>query len=274
MSHILHPIQPISSTQRNGELLYISTSSYDEHWVSTIHQHSFMEIFFVESGTGYFYALDKEIPLKRGDLIIVNPNISHTEKSSGKELLNYIVLGINNTSLELSDALGFQVFHLAKHTEDVLKLMQIMLKEASYHQSYADEICHHILDALLLKLTRLTKKEFMPLPAQNLPSESVYIKEYIDLYFQENISLSKLASMVHLNKYYMIHLFTSSFGISPIQYLLEKRILKSKELLKLTNMKITHIAQAVGFSSSNYFSQAFKRFTGLTPLAYRHKYLR
>uniref|UniRef100_UPI001FA6E613 helix-turn-helix transcriptional regulator n=1 Tax=Mediterraneibacter glycyrrhizinilyticus TaxID=342942 RepID=UPI001FA6E613 len=63
--------------------------------------------------------------------------------------------------------------------------------------------------------------------------------------------------------------FSKSYGVAPINYLLDRRILNSKELLKNTDYSITHIAHMTGFSSANYFSQSFKKHTGITAAAYR-----
>ena len=61
-------------------------------------------------------------------------------------------------------------------------------------------------------------------------------------------------------------------GISPINYLINRRIEESKNLLTTTNYSIRDISTIVGFSNSSYFSQMFKKFTGDSPRAYKNKY--
>ena len=81
-----------------------------------------------------------------------------------------------------------------------------------------------------------------------------------------------LASLSHMNKYYLVHAFTKCIGISPITYLLQKRIQEGKSLLESTSYSISQISAALGFSSQSYFSQAFKKATGKTPVQYRNAF--
>lgn len=63
-------------------------------------------------------------------------------------------------------------------------------------------------------------------------------KRYIDSSFQENITLDKLAEIAQINKYYFSHTFTETYGISPMNYLTQKRIFTSQELLTSTDMSL------------------------------------
>ena len=67
----------------------------------------------------------------------------------------------------------------------------------------------------------------------------------------------------------MAHAFAKYMGVSPITYLLQKRIEEGKSLLSSTSHSISQIATSLGFSSQSYFSQAFKKATGRTPVQYR-----
>ena len=262
-------------TSQENQLLYISSAIFGRDWISTYHSHSFMELFFVVDGSGHFCTEYKEIPIQKGSLVLVNPNIRHTEKSTPQSKLTYIVLGINNLHWDLGDSQpsDYYITSLTEHFNDLFLLMRMMLTEAREQQNYSDTICQYFLSILLLKITRLTENHFVSLSSKNISNDCTYIKNYIDSHYDQGLTLDHLASLVHLNKYYLSHLFTDTFGISPISYLLEKRILKSKEFLRLTDFSVTHIATIVGFSSGNYFSQTFKKYTGLTPVLYRKKWI-
>ena len=84
-----------------------------------------------------------------------------------------------------------------------------------------------------------------------------------------NISNSTLSELTYMNKYYMVHAFTRYKGVSPISYLINRRIDEAKELLTHSNLPIAKIAQSVGFSSQSYFSQVFRKEVHMTPGAYR-----
>ena len=95
------------------------------------------------------------------------------------------------------------------------------------------------------------------------------IKNYIDSHYSENITLDFLSNLTYVNKFHLVHLFTKEMGISPINYLINKRIDESKNLLSTTNYSIRDISSIVGFSNSSYFSQMFKKITGISPKDFR-----
>lgn len=72
-----------------------------------------------------------------------------------------------------------------------------------------------------------------------------------------------------MNKYYLAHAFTKHTGVSPINYLIKKRIEEAKNLLSATDYSVAQIALSVGFSSHAYFAQVFKKEVGMSPISYR-----
>lgn len=70
----------------------------------------------------------------------------------------------------------------------------------------------------------------------------------------------------------LVHLFKKQYDISPINYLIEKRIQESMNLIENTNYSLSDISFIVGFNSQSYYSQIFKRKTGLTPAEHRKKH--
>lgn len=92
------------------------------------------------------------------------------------------------------------------------------------------------------------------------------IEQYINAHYAETITLDTLSALTFHSKYYIAHAFTKYKGISPINYLITRRIEEAKSLLEHTDFPVAKIAQAVGFSSQSYFSQAFRRETTLSPM--------
>ena len=63
------------------KLLYVSTAKYGGDWHSLMHTHACTELFYVVGGMGQFKVAEKLIPVSPDDLVIVNPNVEHTEVS-------------------------------------------------------------------------------------------------------------------------------------------------------------------------------------------------
>ena len=81
--------------------------------------------------------------------------------------------------------------------------------------------------------------------------------------------LEQLSEEAHINKYYLSHAFKREYGISPINYLISRRINESKYLLTETDLSMSQIAQLLGFSSLSYFSQSFRKTQGVSPMEFR-----
>lgn len=95
--------------------------------------------------------------------------------------------------------------------------------------------------------------------------------KYIEENYQNNISLTELASQMHGSSMYIGQIFIRDTEISFHKYLSQYRIDKAKLLLQNTNEKILEISAEVGISNSQYFSKLFKELTGMSPNDYRDK---
>lgn len=274
MANSHYYLQGVTDWQPSGKLLYISSTSYGRDWLSIMHSHSFAELFYVLDGEGYFCTESSKIPLRKNSLIIINPNTRHTEKSSSANPLKYVVLGIDDARFASSsqNIETYYSYDFHSHQNSILPIFEEMLREIRNNNIHHEEICRHYFSILMLRIHRITGDDFVLSPPVNIPPECENLKEYMNTHYRETITLDTLAEVSHLNKYYLSHIFSRTFGISPINYLLERRILHSKELLKNFDYTVTQIAHQSGFSSANYFTQSFKKYTGLTPKAYRNKY--
>lgn len=93
-------------------------------------------------------------------------------------------------------------------------------------------------------------------------------KDYIESCFLEPIQLEKLCQIATMSKYAFIRLFKTSFGVTPYQLILQKRLQKAKALL-LSGELIQDVALNTGFADVPSFSKAFKNYFGVSPSAFR-----
>lgn len=93
--------------------------------------------------------------------------------------------------------------------------------------------------------------------------------QYIQNHYQEQIMLNEVAQSVYLSTSHFSRMFKEEMGVTFVDYLMTYRINQSKSLLKMTTLPIEVIANQVGFTSSAYFSTAFKKKEGCTPSEYR-----
>ena len=96
------------------------------------------------------------------------------------------------------------------------------------------------------------------------------VKAYIESHLSDELDRDTLAAMVYLNADYLSHLFKKDTGSSLINYIIDRRIAHSKELLAKGEMSIRDIAITCGFQNISYFSRQFKKSTGMTPRQFKN----
>jgi two-component system response regulator YesN len=94
-------------------------------------------------------------------------------------------------------------------------------------------------------------------------------KAYIDAELETNLSVTNLADRLCVTPNYFSRLFRRHTGEGCNEYIVRKRLEKAQLLLTETNLPAGKIALSVGYNDINYFSLAFKKFTGLSPTKYR-----
>ena len=254
-----------------AQLLNVASYKYGSDWHSFPHSHNHTELFFIVSGKGQFLIQDQVFPVDVNNLVIINPNILHTEISLNTQPLEYIVLGIGGIELATDENSNGQ-FCILNHFEsvEISSCLRNILREMELKNTGYEEICQAYMKILMIRLMRntaLTPQAEAPVIAGN--RHCAAIKRYIDLHFKEALTLEQLAEEAHMNKYYLSHSFKREYGISPINYLISRRIDESMYLLAETDLSVSQIAQLLGFSSLSYFSQVFRKAHGISPMDFR-----
>ena len=254
-----------------AKLLNVASAKYGGDWHSVPHTHNHLELFYIVGGKGQFLIQDQLYPVNSNNLVIINPNVTHTEVSLNAQPLEYIVLGIEGIELATSKSSNGQ-FNILDHFEsvEISSCLRNILREMEQKNTGYEDICQAYMEILIIRLMRNTALA-VPTEPQVVSGnrQCAAVKRYIDLHFKESLTLDQLAEDAHMNKYYLSHAFKREYGVSPINYMITKRIEESKYLLAETDLSMSQIAQLLGFSSLSYFSQVFRRTQATTPMEYR-----
>ncbi len=92
---------------------------------------------------------------------------------------------------------------------------------------------------------------------------------YIDNNFTHDLSISTLSNIACLSGFHLSRLFSAAVGKSITEYIQNKRIEYSKELLVSTDLSVTSISSEVGFNTISNFNKTFKRIVGCSPVIYK-----
>lgn len=97
-------------------------------------------------------------------------------------------------------------------------------------------------------------------------------RDHLDRHFTEPIDLATVARISGLSKFHFHRLFAATYGITPARHLTARRIERAQDLLRATNLTVTEVCFAVGYSSLGSFSGRFADVVGETPSEFQRRY--
>ncbi len=152
------------------------------------------------------------------------------------------------------------------------EIKEIFISLCTLYDTAAPEDCV-MLQSLILRLIHLLNKYTLSSKIKHLPKRNNHefiakTIEYITANLTADLSLETLSRSVGFTPIYFHKLFRASTGKTLRDYVETERIKKAIELLLSTELTLTEIAYACGFSSQSYFSYAFKKKMKCTPREY------
>lgn len=230
---------------------------------------------FVMAGKGYLEINDKVYHLQKDQIFLIYPNTVAYYYADDKEPWTYAFISFHgNKAEQYMRQAGFSPEHCTRKcifpTDQYVDIVRDML---TTHQLTLTNELRRV--SMLFQLVSLLTESHLSLCKPSVPTE--YLPEtyfehalrYIQLNYQENISIQDIADYIGITRSYLHSIFTQKENLSPQKFLMNFRIAKAKELLSSTDTLIKDIALKVGYSDSLGFSKIFHNLTGLSPSQYR-----
>ena len=101
------------------------------------------------------------------------------------------------------------------------------------------------------------------------PRTARRVRDFIDAHLEESVSIQALAEIAGLSMYHFARAFRRSEGMTPHDYLVQCRVRRVQELLASTDLPLSEIALAAGFSDQSHCARRFRERVGVTPSSYR-----
>ncbi len=241
------------------------------------HEHlNAIEICFCSKGEQHYIIEGEVFRLQGNDILIIPPNKKHSTGDYPEEKGELFWLqitcsndkeGLCNLSIEQSNYLLAEIVKVSnkvfKGTFQVKFMLEKLLTELKNNSILSTIIVNQLIIQVLLEVLHLSQRKQNSLPSQKLHSIDTYIAK--NMY--RMIYVDELAEICKVSVGYFKSWFKNTVGIPPKEYINKLKIEQSKiDLLKKDT--ITAVAFDLGFSSSQYFSTTFKKFTGYTPKFY------
>ena len=223
------------------------------------HSHDEFEIVFAKSGKITIDLEEKRCELSENDIMIIPPRVSHTGVLGDA----FINIYAHVKKLDFSDI-------ILTHDNDgsartlFLMLHRVMSEKEDGYREISDKLLDVLCEFVKKYSMRTFKYDFV-LKIKNL------IYENID---NPSFHISDEVRRLGFCTDYFRRCFAEEMGKTPLAYMTSLRIERAKNLLvQRFPISVESVAERCGFSDSFYFSKLFKKHTGLSPLAYRKKYV-
>jgi len=255
-----------------------------------MHFHDFTELVLVRHGCGLHVLRNEAYPITSGDVFVVAPNEEHGYRDiEGLDLCNFMIdmdrfLDRNS---DLHRLIGFHAlfhlepeyrtkrglpsrFHLNKQQMLYLyDLLEPIEEEYRGQKPGFESMIRAYLTLVVGYLSREYVEQESP-PSRELLALS-RVRTFIETNYPSAISLDDLADTACMSKNTLLRAFSHCYGTSPIQYLMQHRLLKAREMLQDVNASVTDVAYAVGFNDSSYFSRQFRLLFGTSPREFKRR---
>ncbi|WP_282942395.1 AraC family transcriptional regulator [Paenibacillus sp. RC67] len=146
--------------------------------------------------------------------------------------------------------------------DQVEKMNQVWLQSNVVDKLQVKSLFYHFVYEVLMQLERQDVMIHKP----DLAGQAI---RYIQDHYKEPITLAALAESLDCSPRQLLRMFKERMNASPIDYLIQQRMLKAKQRLLTTNFTLQEIAESVGYSDSYYFSRMFKKYEGVSPTAFK-----
>lgn len=220
---------------------------------------------YVISGNGYVETEAGREEVTEDCVYLLQPGKPHRYGADRKHPYEKIWINFFSeifTDIFATYGLADQVVFPASGCRDLFeKLLELAQKSDSNDEVYLD--VSGIVFEIALRLARNRKAKESASSVANL------VKETLDICIYRKISIEKVSEQLNISKSQITREFTKHYGVSPYQYILDKKIQVAKQLLLTTNMRVYEISEQLCFADTYYFSNLFKQKTGLSPLKFR-----
>ncbi|TCP97804.1 AraC-like DNA-binding protein [Cricetibacter osteomyelitidis] len=262
------------------QLLYLcNTETMQQDFPRVLHKHNDrLEIVFIVKGKGNHLIGDVTYQTKAGDILIFNQNVIHDEMAELNSGMVVYCCGIKDLHIKgmekncLFDITSPAVIPSGNKREIIEQLFEIMFLTIKEQGRKSGETCRYLLSTLLTLLVKLPREKIKTIAYKKLTLVE-QVKQYLDTYYAENLTLEDIAFRFNISPFYLVHLFKQETQFSPIQYLIRRRIGEAQSLLINTRYSISKIAGLVGYDNANYFSSLFNKMIGVSPTLYRTSWI-
>ena len=229
------------------------------------------ELMFCRSGKGWARLRGKMHAVKAGDLLWVNCHHPHGYGADKSDPWEVDWIRVEGSAMERTWKMlavesqpvfeGMDIGRCDRECEAIFNLMQ--------HEKPAGAAWIHTHVAALIAMACESRQNHPLPPHHDLPAPLERVLQHMRLYYHKPLRVAELAELAGMSPSHFNRVYRQALGASPIDWLRHYRISQAKRRLLESTDPIKDVARQVGYADQFYFSKDFKKFTSLTPTAFR-----
>lgn len=229
----------------------------------------FYKFEYVLEGKGYLECDGNEYELEKGTLVYVRSNVEFEMYSDKENPMKKHFLNVNGKFVEgilsvrgISSALIVVKADVNEEFENIMKIFD-----------GADGMNLNLLYKVEVEMLKITQKLEKAVNSKELShiTKAENIISYIEQNLTTKLAIEDILSAFFISKTHLIRIFKEKYKITPMKYVLTRKIDLAKYYLRETEMSVMEISSLLCFSDSKYFSKVFKKQVRMTPVEYRKK---
>ncbi len=238
---------------------YVWKRAYTPNRVIPTHSHEFYEFVYYIKADGQTEIEGEKFNFHNGCYCLLPPGTKHSEIHNGSSVV--LIVGFEIGKIENIN------FFAKEESSFVTNIAEKIINELiTKKEFYIQMIYNYIQEILIYTKRRVGGYLF----ESDSPINSAI--SYIDKHYLTDIDFNELASRTGYCVDRFRILFKEKVGVTPKQYILDKKLLKAKEMITDSNKMLELISFELGFVHYSRFSLFFKEKTGLSPKEYRDLY--
>lgn len=239
------------------------------------HEHSYTQIVIGLKGLAEFEISGVANVVGSGQGCVVTSSTDHAFGSMGNQS-DILVLNLPQpaeddplTLKKINDLSQVEIYFQLDCS--IQKLIQMLVSEmrASPEDLLLSRACSDTVLALLLRHISA-----FDVHRKESRFDLEVIDRYIEQHLSRRISIAQLAGRVYLGESQFHQLFKDQVGVTPHQYVLNKRVDRAKTLIEQGQFSLGQVAELTGFSNQSSFTHTFSRLQGISPSQYKNRFYR
>lgn len=264
-----------TSSDRSANVLWVAESNFPIKGGIKVHTHDYYHLFYVRQGPVDFPVGDEVFAMEDGSFILARPGTPHGMNEVTVRMVRCYEVKFSVSSHRLERLLAALPPKLPKD-DFVSALIRELVEESARGEPSSPTIASDYLLTLINYLYRHygvhEEVDTGVIDTTGYSQVSKDIVRYLESHYQHEVPLQEVADSLGFNKNYICSAFKRDSGMTIGGCLTVIRIRKAAELISFSDMNLSQVAEATGFTNLSHFNRIFKKVTGIPPGQYRRMF--